>query len=412
MRPTNGSIVFSTPSAETKIQANTPLHLRKLIPLYIGAAIGPMGGFGIVTILPVMAQSWSVAFGTASVAITLYMVPFIIIQIFSGSIAQLFDVRKTLLFGFGLYALGAVLSGLAPNMSTFMLFRILQGVGAGFLTPIIMALIGALVPDRHLGKAIGLLGVAYTVGVTLGPYLSGIIDVHLGWRWFFHFLAAVAAGAGFFYWMNRSPAERTEGRAGRLLDILPILRDALGQPGVLATSFAAFCLFLAYIGIMTFTADHLKTNLGLASDKVGTMLSITGFSGIIASPIAGYLGDHLGGTRVFLAGAAIALVAIALMILVPYAFGRHLFFFLVLGTGAATAWTSLNTMAVRLSSTLRQPVTSLYNAIKFSGYALAPVVFSMLYKPYQLRAVLVGCMAAVLAAAGLAWSARPHPDPN
>jgi len=101
-----------------------------------------MGGFGIVTILPVMAQSWSVAFGTAAAAITLYMVPFIVIQIFSGTIAQLFDVRKTLLFGFGLYAVGAVLSAMAPDLWTFLLFRVFQGIGAGFLTPIIMALIG------------------------------------------------------------------------------------------------------------------------------------------------------------------------------------------------------------------------------------------------------------------------------
>ncbi len=388
------------------------MDLKKLIPLYLGAAMGPMGGFGIVTILPVMAQSWSVTFGTAAAAITLYMVPFIVIQIFSGAIAQLFDVRKTLLFGFGLYTVGALLSATAPDLWTFLLFRVFQGVGAGFLTPIIMALIGEMVPEHHLGKAIGMLGVAYTVGVTLGPYISGVIEVHLGWRWFFYFLAAVSALAGALYWLNRPPAAKPTRRSGRLLDILPVLRQALKQPGVLATSFAAFSLFLAYIGIMTFTADYLKTSFQLPSDRVGTLLSITGFSGIIVSPIAGYLGDRLGRTPVFLAGTAVVLLAILLMRLVPFDFTRHLFFFLVLGIGAATAWTSLNTMAVRLSSTLRQPVTSLYNAIKFSGYALAPVAFSVLYKPYRLQGVLVGCMVAVLAAAGLAWSARANSEQN
>jgi MFS family permease len=124
------------------------------------------------------------------------------------------------------------------------------------------------------------------------------------------------------------------------------------------------------------------------------------------SPIAGYLGDRLGRIPIFLAGTTIVLLAILLMLFVPYTFVRHLLFFLLLGTGAATAWTSLNTMAVRLSPTLRQSVTSLYNAVKFSGYALAPVVFSLLYKPYQLCAVLVGCFVAVMAAAGFAWSAR------
>jgi predicted MFS family arabinose efflux permease len=382
------------------------LNPKKLIPLYLGAAIGPMGGFCIVTILPVMARAWSVSFGTAAAAITLYMVPFIVIQIFSGAIAQLFDVRKTLLFGFGLYTAGAVLSATAPDLWSFLLFRVFQGIGAGFLTPIIMALIGELVPEHHLGKAIGLLGVAYTVGVTLGPFISGVIEVHLGWRWFFHFQAALAALAGGLYWINRPDAAESTRTPGRLLAILPVLRRALAQPGVRATSLAAFSLFLAYIGIMTFTADYLKTGLQLPSDRVGTLLSITGLSGIVISPIAGYLGDRWGRVRVFLAGTAIFLLAILLMRLVPFAYGRHLCFFLVLGTGSATAWTSLNTMAVRLSSTLRQPVTSLYNAVKFSGYALAPVAFSVIYTPYRLQGVLVGCMAAVVVAAGLAWSAR------
>jgi predicted MFS family arabinose efflux permease len=403
-----GPGIAGEPTTNFNRQGIACLDLKKLIPLYLGAAMGPMGGFGIVTILPVLAQSWSVAFGTAAAAITLYMVPFIVIQIFSGAIAQIFDVRKTLLFGFGLYTVGAVLSAMAPDLWTFLLFRVFQGIGAGFLTPIIMALIGELVPEHHLGRAIGLLGVAYTVGVTLGPYLSGVIEVHLGWRWFFHFQAAVAALAGTLYWINRPEAAERTHPSGRLLAILPVLRRALAQPGVLATSFAAFSLFLAYIGIMTFTADHLKTSLHLPSDRVGTLLSITGFSGIIVSPIAGYLGDRLGRIPVFLGGTAVVLLAILPMRLVPFDFTRHLGFFLVLGIGSATAWTSLNTMAVRLSTTLRQPVTSLYNAIKFSGYALAPVAFSVIYKPYRLQGVLVGCMAAVLAAAGLAWSARAH----
>lgn len=157
------------------------------MPLYIGAALGPLGGFGIVTLLPVLARDWSVDFGTASLAISFYMAPFIIVQVFSGSIAQLFDTRKALLFGFATYALGCVACGLSFNPEVFFISRAVQGLGAGFLTPIIMALIGELVPEHHVGKAMGGLGVAYTVGVTLGPLFSGIIEVRQGWPFFFYF---------------------------------------------------------------------------------------------------------------------------------------------------------------------------------------------------------------------------------
>ena len=63
-----------------------------------------MGGVGIITLIPVMADEWSIAFSTASLAITFYMTPFVLGQLFSGPIAQLFDTRKTLLFGFTVYA--------------------------------------------------------------------------------------------------------------------------------------------------------------------------------------------------------------------------------------------------------------------------------------------------------------------
>ena len=72
-------------------------------------------------------------------------------------------------------------------------------MGAAFLTPIIMALIGDLVPSKHMSKAIGMLGMAYTIGVTLGPFISGAIDVRYGWPWFFFLLSALSLISGGLY---------------------------------------------------------------------------------------------------------------------------------------------------------------------------------------------------------------------
>lgn len=376
--------------------------LQKLTPLYIGAALGPLGGFGVVTLLPVLAKDWSVDFGTASLAISFYMAPFIIVQIFSGSIAQLFDTRKALCFGFGTFAAGCVACGLSPNPGVLFFSRAVQGLGAGFLTPIIMALIGELVSEKHVGTAMGGLGVAYTVGVTLGPLLSGIIEVRQGWPFFFYFLAALAFMAGAFYWISSVPDGRSKEKGAAILDILPVLRQAFLRPGVPYLSLAAFSLFFAYIGIMTFTADHLKSVIQLPSDQVGAVLSATGFSGIIVSPIAGFLGDRFGRKRVFLAGTTVVLVSFVLMVTLPYSLTHCFISFLILGTGAATAWTSLNTMAVQISASMRKPVTSVYNATKFAGYGVAPAALSMVYGAFHLPAIQVACMAAVVISSLLA----------
>ncbi|TFG92660.1 MAG: MFS transporter, partial [Syntrophobacterales bacterium] len=270
------------------------MDLKKLIPLYIGAAVGPLGGFGVVAIIPVFAKVWSVDFAAASLTITFYMIPFIVIQIFSGPIAQLFDVRKTLLAGFGIYTLGGILSALSGSFSFFLIGRVVQGTGGAFLTPILMAMVGEVVPPRHLGKAMGGLGLAYTAGVTLGPAISGMIEVRYGWQSFFYFLSVLSVTTALFFMVwCKDVCPQTEGRHS-LFGIFSLIRQALSHPGVVSLSFAAFSLFVAYVGIMTFTADYLKTVFGLPSDRIGLLLSLTGLSGLIMSPIAGVLGDRWG----------------------------------------------------------------------------------------------------------------------
>jgi hypothetical protein len=91
----------------------------------------------------------------------------------------------------------------------------------------------------------------------------------------------------------------------------------------------------------------------------------------------------------------------------PFDYSTALLLFLALGTGTAAAWTSLNTLAVQLSPSLRKPVTSVYNAIKFSGYALSPVLLSLLYVPFGLTGVQFGCLAAILTASLLAIKCKP-----
>jgi MFS family permease len=200
-----------------------------------------MGGFGMITLIPVIARSWTVEFATASLTITFYMAPFILIQIFSGAIAQLFEVRKTLLFGFAMYTLGALLSGMSPNLWTLLGSRILQGIGAGFLTPVIMALIGDLVSEEHVGKAVGLLGVAYTVGVTLGPLISGVMEVHQVDLCLFHGRPLVSA----CFIDDSDPRWQSMGRPDFANPFLFKPRSSRAcQP-------AAASVFL-YVGIMTF----------------------------------------------------------------------------------------------------------------------------------------------------------------
>lgn len=371
---------------------------KKLLPLYLGALMGPLGGFGIVTLIPVLGRAWSVELTVISLSITLYMVPFIAIQLLSGSIAHVFDVRKTVLAGFAGYAAGALISAVGPDFTLFMAGRIVQGCGAAFLTPVLMALVGDAVAIQNLGKAMGGLGVAYTIGVTMGPLISGVIDVHFGWRGFFFFLAALAGANALLFSAWCRDLGRSGSRGGSLSAVFPLIRRAILHPGIAQLSFAAFMLFFGYIGIMTFTGDFMKSMLRLPSDRVGFLLSLTGFSGVIVSPLSGMLGDRYGRRPVLAAGMSAVFAAMGLMFLIPFDYRLYMALFLLMGAGSAASWTSLNTLAVQSSMELRNPVTSLYNMIKFSGYAAAPFVFSHIYGDGRLRIVQALCAAVILVA--------------
>jgi MFS family permease len=380
-----------------KTESPTPKTLSKqLIPIYLGAVIGPLGGVGVITILPVLAREWNVSIQWVSLTITLYMIPYVVFQLFSGSIAHIFDTRRTLLFGFGVYSLGGLLSAFSFSLETLIGFRFIQGLGAAFIAPIVLALVGEMVNPTRMGKAIGILGVMYTIGVTMGPLISGFLEVHFGWPWFFFFLAAFSFVIGILYWLTGSQKKQTATKSGKLGDVLVFVKRAYSYRDIRILSLSAFFLFMGYIGLITFIADYLKTSFSLSSDKIGLVLSMTGFLGVIASPIAGILGDRFGRRIIAHIGQAILIGAILGQEWMFYTYGKYLLLFALFGVGASTAWTSLNTLAVQIAPDLRKPVASVYNFFKFSGYALSPIVLSFFYISYSISGVRLACIACIL----------------
>jgi MFS family permease len=113
------------------------------------------------------------------------------------------------------------------------------------------------------------------------------------------------------------------------------------------------------------------------------------------SPFAGILGDKWGRKRVAYVGAAFMACALLLLAVLDYAYGRYLLLFGLYGAGAATCWTSLNTLAVQMIPELRKPVASVYNCVKFSGYAVAPLVLSLFFGLFSMAGVRWACLGAI-----------------
>jgi EmrB/QacA subfamily drug resistance transporter len=81
---------------------------------------------------------------------------------------------------------GSALCGLAQNMTQLVLFRGVQGLGAGGLFPLALAVVGSIVPPRDRGRYQGLIGAVFASASIIGPALGGFIVDNTTWRWIFY----------------------------------------------------------------------------------------------------------------------------------------------------------------------------------------------------------------------------------
>ncbi len=86
----------------------------------------------------------------------------------------------------GIFLVGSVLSGLSRDMVELILFRAVQGLGAGGLIVGAMASVGDVVSPRERGRYQGVFGSVFAVSSVLGPLIGGFFVDKLSWHWIFY----------------------------------------------------------------------------------------------------------------------------------------------------------------------------------------------------------------------------------
>ncbi|MEV5709020.1 MDR family MFS transporter [Actinoallomurus sp. NPDC052274] len=103
-----------------------------------------------------------------------------------GKLGDLFNRKLMFLSSIVLFLIASALSGASTTMTELIIFRAVQGVGAGGLAAGAFALIGALLPPRERGRYQGMVAIVMALGSIGGPLVGGLITGHLGWRWAFY----------------------------------------------------------------------------------------------------------------------------------------------------------------------------------------------------------------------------------
>ncbi|MFE9253290.1 MDR family MFS transporter [Streptomyces sp. NPDC007088] len=131
-----------------------------------------------------------------------------------GKLGDLFHRKTMFLVSIALFLVASVLCGTAVSMDGLIVFRVLQGLGAGGMGAGAFALIGVLLPPRERGRYQGMVAAVMAVGQLGGPLVGGFVTGHLGWRWAFYVNVPVGLVCVVWCWvMLRVPGPARQGRA-------------------------------------------------------------------------------------------------------------------------------------------------------------------------------------------------------
>ena len=135
--------------------------------------------------LPHIAGSLSAGQDESTWVLTSYLVSNAIILPMSGWFSQLIGRKRFYMSCVALFTISSFLCGLAPNLSTLIVFRVLQGLGGGGLQPSEQAILADTFEPRKRGMAFAVYGMAVVLAPAIGPTLGGWITDNFNWRWIF-----------------------------------------------------------------------------------------------------------------------------------------------------------------------------------------------------------------------------------
>ncbi|WP_308257621.1 DHA2 family efflux MFS transporter permease subunit [Pseudonocardia lacus] len=348
-----------------------PALRRMIAVVLLGGIMGILDGSMVLVAVRTIADDLDASPGAVGWAATAYLLAVVTTVPVGAWAADRYGGKRLWLVGLVVFFAGSLGSALAPGLGALVASRVLQGVGAGVLDPLMLTLLARAAGPARAGRVMGIMGIVGSAGPVAGPVLGGALLQALDWRWLFLVNIPIVVAA--FALAVRvlapdAPAGRTPGPR---LDVLGVAlvgpgvsavvlglsrieqehtalawsvlvplglatallggytahalrRTAplvdlrlLARPGVAASLLAAgtngLATFAALFGLpLFFQQVH-----GATPTAAGLLLAPLGAASMLAMPVSGRLSDRLGSRRVAVAGGVVALAAAVLLAVQP-----------------------------------------------------------------------------------------------
>jgi DHA1 family bicyclomycin/chloramphenicol resistance-like MFS transporter len=362
--------------------------------------------------LPGMTAYFDTEYRLMQLSVAIYLAMNAVLQILVGPISDRFGRRPVILWGLALYLLATLGCLLATDVTTFLVFRMLQAVVA-----VAMVLSRAVVRDMfeqdRAASMIGYVTMGMAVVPMIGPAIGGFLEELFGWHANFWLLFAAGLAVFWLAWRDLGETARASDNTllGQFREYPELLKSPRFWGYCLAAAFGSGAFF-AYLGGAPFVASNV---FGLSPAQTGLYFAAPSIGYFLGNWITGAYAARFGVNRMVLWGTITATLGMAFSLISSYAgFSSPLSFFgFMTLVGVGNGMTISNATAGMLSVRphLAGTASGLGGAIMIGGGAALSALAGALLVPGAgefplIWIIFITSLFAVFAIVGVIWRER------
>lgn len=393
------------------LDRSTPPHIATLV-LVCGVAALCMNIF--LPSLAAMAVYFKTDYAVMQFAVSGYLAATALLQLVIGPLSDLFGRRPVLLAGLAIMVVATVICAIAPNITIFMIGRLLQAViASGFVLS--RAIVRDMVPADRAASMIGYVTMGMSVVPMVGPTIGGFLNDASGWQSTF----ALVACCGFamlalvFFDLGETNHQKSASFSAQFKAWPQLLRSRRFWGYALTSTFSSG-LFFSFLGGAPFVGSVLYE---LTPAVLGMQFFFMASGYMIGNFLSGRYAQSVGIYRMMVAGNAIATAGIIGAIALPHlGLNSHYEFFLplaLIGMGNGVTLPSANAGMVNVQPHLAGSASGLGGALTIGGGAALSVLASSLLSKEAgttplLLVMLLNAVLALMASAYTGIQERRH----
>ena len=403
------------------------------VSITFGTLMGAIDSSIVNVAVPHLMGSLGVTVEEVTWVLTGFVIATVIVMPLTGFLARMFGQKRVYMTCLVIFIVGSALCGMARSLTLLVIFRIIQGMGAGALQPTEQAILRQTFPLEEQGMAMAVFGMAVVLGPAFGPTLGGYIVDNYSWPWIFYInvpIGIAALVATFLIIPDLRPGRShgwdflgtvvaTAGLFGIVFGLIEGQRYSWGQiesypitiPEVIGAGVVLLVLFVIWerfqaeplVPLSLFADRNFAVANWLAAAVSFGMLStflpltiylqsVRGFSALVAgltlapmsvtsmvvAPFAGRAADRIGGKYILMTGLGLFTVGIATIANVAGPDSTWINFLvpaIVAGAGIGLTFAPMTTVAMRnIQPQVAGAASAVLNTIRQLGAAIGSAV--------------------------------------